>query len=142
MTTATATQTVTCRLAQPDEGQLVKSVFTRCYQAPCEWLSWDNLSPHWVIAELDGLASGLVLIGMGRPFGWIECLMVDPSLSQQSKARLVSALEVCAYDVLRAYGATGALCTVGDGNESFHRIVQRRGFVKQGTGTVYLKRLS
>lgn len=139
--TSCAVATVSCRLAQPHEGLLVKDLFTRCYQAPCEWLSWEHVSPHWILGELNGVPSGMVMVGAGRPFGWIELLMVLPELSSQEKGRLVSALEVCAYEVLKTWGAQGAICTVADNNPSFHRIVRRKGFVPQQHGTVYLKRL-
>jgi hypothetical protein len=120
---------------------VVKAVFTRCYQEPCEWLSWEHVYPHWIIGEVDGVPSGIVCVGIGRPFGWIEMLMVDPALSTIQKGRLVVVMKEAAYTVLRTMGATGALCTIGDENQTFHRYVQRQQFVKQGTGTIYIKRL-
>jgi len=139
--TATLITPIACRLAGPDEGPLVKALFTKYYEAPCEWLQWDIVSPHWILAEQDGTPTGMAMVGIGSPFGWIELLMVDPVLSVMTRGRIVMALKDYAYAMLRELGVSGVLCTVADGHESFHQFVQRQGFVPQGHGTVYLKRL-
>lgn len=132
---------VTARLAEPHEGELVKSIFTQCFEAPCHWLDWTDVSPHWIIGEVNGEPKGLIMVGLGKPWGWMECLMVHPSLSKVTKGRLFTALERAAYSVLRASGAQGAVCTVSHANPSLHDIVQRKRFVPIGNGQTYLKRL-
>ncbi len=139
--TAVSKVPVTCRVADEGDGELVKHLFTVCTEAPCDWLNWEYVSPHWIIGYVGEQPAGLILVGLGRPFGWIESLMVVPTLSKMQKGRLVHALEDAAYTVLLAYGAQGAVCAVEDGHTEFHDIVQRRGFVPIRHGTTYLKRL-
>lgn len=140
MTTATKT-VIACRLAYPDEGPLVKALFTKYYQEPCEWLNWSNPFPHWIIAEQNGIPVGIAMLGVGNPFGWIEFLMVDHDVSQATKGRVVSAIETYAYDAMKAFGVSGVISTVSHDNNNFRKIVERRGFIPQGSGTIYLKRL-
>lgn len=138
----TATHTgIACRLAYPDEGPLVKALFTKYYQEPCDWLNFSNPFPHWIIAEQNGEPVGIAMLGVGNPFGWIEFLMVDHDVSQSTKGRIVSTIEDYAYDAMKAFGVSGVISTVSDDNQNFRKIVERRGFVPQGTGTIYLKRL-
>lgn len=138
---STVASKVTVRPALPTEGALIKDLFTRCVEAPCEWMVFEDVYPHWLIGEVDGVPSGIVMVGFGRPFGWIECLMVLPTLSEIQKAKVTTLMGDAAYDVLRLYGAQGAVCSVSDTTPNFQRIVQRRGFVPMGHGSVYLKRL-
>lgn len=140
MTTATTT-VIACRLAYPDEGPLVKALFTKYYEEPCDWLEFSNPFPHWILAEQNGEPVGMAMLGIGNPFGWIEFLMVDPTASEITKGRVVSAIETYAYDALKAFGVSGALCSVSNKKLDFQRIVERRGFVPHGPCTIYLKRL-
>lgn len=140
MTTATTT-VVACRLAYPDEGPLVKALFTKCFEAPCEWLDFSNPFPHWILAEQNGEPVGMAMLGIGNPFGWLEFLMIDPSLTKTTKGRVFSALEAYAYDALKAFGISGVLATVSDAKPNMKQIVTRRGFVPHGPCTIYLKRL-
>lgn len=140
MTTATHT-VIACRLAYPDEGPLVKTLFTKYYEEPCDWLTFSNPFPHWILAEQNGGPIGMAMLGIGNPFGWIEFLMVDQACSETTKGRVVSSIEAYAYDALKAFGVSGALCTVSNKDLDFQRVVERRGYVPHGAGTVYLKRL-
>lgn len=132
---------VAIRPALPTEGALVQHLFSQCSETPCDWLVFEDVYPHWLIGEVEGVPSGICMVGFGRPFGWIECLMVLPTLSTVQKARLTTLLGDAAYDLLRLYGAQGAVCTVSDETPNFQRIVTRRGFIPVGHGAIYLKRL-
>lgn len=140
MTTATTT-VIACRLAYPDEGPLVKALFTKYYEEPCDWLNFSNPFPHWILAEQNGDPVGMAMLGIGNPFGWIEFLMVDPAVSEMTKGRAVSAIETYAYDALKAFGVSGILSTVSEAKPKFKQIMERRGFVPHGSCTIYLKRL-
>lgn len=140
MTTATHT-VIACRLAYPDEGPLVKALFTKYYEEPCDWLEFSNPFPHWIIAEQNGEPVGMAMLGIGNPFGWLEFMMIDPTLSRITRGRVFSSLEAHAYDALKAFGVSGILSTVSDAKPNMQQIVQRRGFVPHGPCTIYLKRL-
>lgn len=132
---------LTCRVADARDGELVKDLFTRCKEAPCEWLHWEHVSPHWIIGYVNDEPAGLVLVGFGRPFGWIESMMTLPTLTTYQQGRLVHALKDAAYTVLTTYGAQGVVCAVEDTNVTFHRAVRRAGFVPIRHGITYFKRL-
>lgn len=141
MTTATSTKTVTCRLAQADEGPLLQRLMRQAAGPLWDWLDWSRISPGWLIAEYQGEPVGCIMVLVGAPFCRIEMLCIVPSVSKRLRSMIARELVYTALAVGQAQGSTAATAMVGWSNDQWLKIWQRRGAIPYAEGVFLVKPL-
>lgn len=132
---------VRTRLATAEDGQVIQALLEHAKHEWANLVTWDeSVAAHWILAELDHPV-GAVMLAYGKPIGIIECMVVDPTLSQTTKGRVVRALSYMALAALKRYGSEIAMFYLTHGLLSWHRILEKRGAVGMNTVNSYLKRL-
>ena len=140
MTTATATQTVTCRLAQPEEGPVIGELVRRNAGASWDWINWDTIGMNWLIAEMDGTPVGCMMFSLGNPIARTDMLSVDPSLSKRKRAVIARDLGYMAWAICRDRGAQAVLMMIEWSKENeWIRIAMRRGAMPYAEGVLLVK---
>lgn len=137
MTTATSTKTVTCRLAQADEGLLIKGLCALNGYAMAEIVNWGApLGANWILAEYGNDLLGCIMVNPGAPFGRIEYLIVHPALSRIQRAKTSKALVEAAIACLRRSGAQIINYDIRYGDQAWKSITERHfGGIAVGEGT-------
>ena len=139
---ATATQTITCRLAQPDEGPVVKALIQAKAGAAWDWIDWAAIGPQWLIAEYAGRPIGCMMFSVGTPIARADLLSVDPTLPKRQRAIAARDLAYMAWDICRRYGAQAVLMMIERSPENqWLNIAMRRGAVPYGEGVFLVKPL-
>jgi hypothetical protein len=141
MTTATATQTITCRLAQPDEGPVVQALCATNGYAMSTIVDWTlPLGANWILAYKDEELMGCIMVNPGAPFGRIEYLIVQPTLSKRWRAKTCKALVESAILCLKRTGSQLINYDIRDDDHAWRAITARHfGGVVVGTGTFMVK---
>lgn len=141
MSVVTAPSRVRTRLATAHDGPLIHDLLHRAQHQWKDLVTWDDsVAAHWIVAETD-VPVGAVMLAYGKPIGIIECMVVDPTLPQTTKGRVVRALSYMALAALKRYGSEIAMFYLTHGLLSWHRILEKRGAVGMNTVNSYLKRL-
>jgi hypothetical protein len=140
MTTATGTKTITCRLAQPDEGPLVKALIQLNAGAAWDWIDWLNIGPQWLIGEVDGVPSGCMMFSVGVPIARADMLSVNPALPKRQRAILARDLAYAAWAICQERGAQAVLMMIEWSlSNEFVRVAMKRGAVPYGEGVFLVK---
>lgn len=130
---------ITIRVAQPHEGVVVKELYEACGGAHGDYLDWSEVFPYWLIGDVDGIPSGIVMAGPGKPFGRVDFLYTIPSLSKRHKALLSRDLGFAAAETCRRLGASAVVSTIRLDEPSWKKIAQKRGWVPMCDGTFLIK---
>lgn len=130
---------ITIRVAQAHEGPLVKSLYDECGGAHSDYLDWSQVFPYWLIGEVDGTPSGIVMAGPGMPFGRVDFLYTLPTLSKTCKAILSRDLGFAAAETCRRLGSSAVVSTIRADEPSWKKITQKRGWLPLCDGTFLLK---
>jgi len=109
---------------------------------PIEGLDWSDIEPYWLVAESEGIVVGAIQLCLAKPFGWLEMLFIDRTLTQQGQAKVMKALVGRGLVSIAAFGAQLALGTVSSSQPAWRRILKRRGGVVLQSGSLLAKRLS
>jgi hypothetical protein len=131
---------VTLRLAEPTEGPRIRNLLLENGQADLEWLDWSDIGHHWIVAELDGELVGCLQHCPGKPFSRLEYLTASKALPHRQRALLLRNLGYAGKAAAQAYGAQASLCVIQDEDASWTRIIQRRGGLPVGHGTMMMWR--
>ena len=134
--------TITVRLALADEGPLVGHLVAQHGGPQWDWLDWTQVYPYWLIGEVEGVPRGTIMAVPGIPFGRVEFLCVDATLSHRQKAVLARDLGYAAIASCQLMGSQAVLSTINAPGTGWDRIATRRGWVNMGTGTLILKRIT
>ena len=129
------------RLAQPYEGKVVQTLLVRFGGAPDNLVSWDDVYPYWLLGEYDGIARGTIMAVPGKPFGRVEFLATDSSLSHRQRAILIRDLCYAAAEACKQGGSQLVLSTISYTNEHWERLVMKRGCIPIDWGTFLCKRV-
>lgn len=116
------------RLAQPDEGVVVQAIYEQGGGPSAPWLDWSEVYPFWLIGELNGVPSGIIMAMPGKPFGRVDFLYTLPTLSNRDKATLSRDLCYAAHDACRTFGSSAMVSVIADTDPTWHEIAVRRGW--------------
>lgn len=130
---------ITIRVAQPHEGALVQALYNACGGTHGDYLDWTDIFPYWLIGEVHGVPSGIVMAGPGKPFGRVDFLYMLPLLSKKHKALLSRDLCFAAAETCRRLGSSATVSTVRLDDVSWKKIAQKRGWVPMCEGTFLIK---
>ena len=132
---------ITIRLAQPHEGPLVASLYAQCGGKVEPWIDWSDIFPFWLVGEVDGTPSGIIMASPGKPFGRVDFLYTLPGLTKRQKAILSRDLGFAGAESCRRLGASAILSTISANEPSWKRVAHRRGWMPICDGTFLLKRV-
>lgn len=118
-------------------AQLVQSV------APDFGVDWSaGVYPYWIGAYRRTGLYGALLVQVGKPFGRLEYLCIDPLVNRKQRATLTKQLAYHGMNYLKSVGSEVVMTTVDiDWPEEWHRILQNRGAVKLNTCYTYARRV-
>ncbi len=128
------------RLAKDDDGQRIGEL-ARASGFAIEGIDWSSVYPHWLVAEHKGELVGAIQVILSKPVGWLEILSVDPDLPHRKKALAVKELTNYGMLSLKAFGSQLVMGVIPNELESYQRVVLKRGFVDNGAGNTFVKRL-
>jgi hypothetical protein len=133
---------VTVRLAENAEGERVKYVLEQQHGKQEDWLRWDQISPYWLVAEIDGEIVGCIQTRPSRPIGGLENLATLRRLSDVERGLVVRNLVLSGSAVLVGHG-----CQIADGFipfelRSYKRVLKKRGAVVSGQGNLMARRIA
>lgn len=131
--------TITVRLATPDEGPLVQALYEQGGGPSYPWLDWSEVYPFWLIGEIDGSPSGVVMAMPGKPFGRVDFLYLLPTLSHAEKACLARDLCYAAHDACRTFGSSAMISMIATQDTSWRQIATRRGWQPVCEGSMMCK---
>ena len=132
---------VTIRMAKSDEGPLVASIYDRCGGCPAPWIDWSDIFPFWLVGEVDGTPSGIIMASPGKPFGRVDFLYTLPTLTMRQRAILSRDLGFAGAESCRLLGSSAVLSTISAQEQSWKRVAQRRGWQPICDGTFLVKRV-
>ena len=131
----------TIRLATNEDGEQIGNlVRSNGFFANIE-LDWNDIVPHWMVAEKDGAIVGVIQMCPGKPVGQVECLSIDPQIEGREKAMMVRSLLVAANQALAQYGAQMATGFVPHSLKSYRKVLKKRGAIPVDHGAFYAYRL-
>ena len=131
---------VKIRIAENVDGKTIGELAWSC-GFTVEGISWEDIYPYWLVAEISGSIVGAIQVLLGRPIGRIENLCYDRSLRKRDQAAVVSGLVYQALAVLTLHGAQFASGFIPERFTEYLRVLESRGGESTGTGTLVLKRL-
>lgn len=126
------------RLAHVDEGLDIYGLLLSTGMGEIKGLSWDDIYPYWLVAEMEGRIVGCLQACPGKPIGRLEFLAVAPDLSHSEKAIVARDLGYAGLETLKAMGCQASSSLVKDDNLSWQRIMERRGAIQFGHGSMYV----
>lgn len=130
------------RLATNQDGAMIGVLLTNAgFDLTGLPISWDDLYPYWLVAELDGELVGCIQVAFSKPIGYMELLAVDRSLSHTLQASLVKALCYQAMATLKKGGCTLSGGMVAFEDKNWKKVLKRRGCVIIASGNKFVKRL-
>lgn len=138
---------VQIRLALDECGPQIAAILA-ANKIEMPYADFGKIFPHWLIAcDRDAMRGsnaeivGCVMILPAKPFGFVEFLLVKPSVSFKLRAIAVRKLCLQAAATLRVYGSSAVFCTVDDEHKKFADILEKNGMVKVISGNLMMKRL-
>lgn len=132
---------ISCRLAQPDEGDLVQYLVEHGGGPSLEWVDWHDVYPYWLIGDVEGVPSGCIMTHPGKPFGRVEMLCILPGLTHRQHGLLVRELCYAAFASCKALGSQAVLSLVSEHDTSWLNVARHRDAFPFDKGTVLLKRI-
>lgn len=105
-------------------------------------LRWSEVSPYWLLAELDGEVKGCIQVCFGKPIGRIEFLCTDPHVYHRIRAVLVRDLLVAACATMKEFGCEAVIGTVPFEYKSYKKMLKDNGCVVVDSGNIIMKSLS
>ena len=131
---------ITVALAQNGEAEDVKRLVLAAGFAVPE-VGWENIYPHWLVAKRGDEIVGCMEVLLGRPIGRLENLVVDKSLDNYARARVVRSLWFQGIAVLKQYGADLASYMIRFEDKSWKKILKKRGAVVMARGNIMVQRV-
>ena len=128
------------RLATNEDGPRIGEL-ARQSGFTVDGLDWSEVHPFWLVAERGGEIVGAIQIILAKPIGWLEMLVLEPDLSDISRARVVKALVEDGTTALRGFGAQVAMGSVPFELKAYKRVLKKRGAVVAFSGNTMIKRL-
>lgn len=136
----TTQQLVTCRLAQPHEGLVIRDLLRLNAGAAWDWLDWNGLSDNWLLAEVGGVPKGCIMLSRGIPVARVDMLSVDPSLPKRRRAVIARDLAYRAWALCAEAGASAILMMIEwSRDHEWMRVAQHRGAVPYAEGVFLVK---
>lgn len=131
---------IKARLAINDEGPRVAELAASAGFVFTDWeISWDDIHPHWLVADHRGELLGCLQVCYGRPVGRLEMLAFDPSLEKDDKRVVIEVLIRSGFQVLKDYGAQASSSMIPFELTAYTRWLKRRGGVNLGSGNIIMK---
>ena len=131
---------VVIRIAIPSAGEYIAELLEENgIEMPP--MNWSTVSGNWLLATVDEEVIGCVMVLPARPFGFIEFLIVNPSISFKLRAIAVRKLCIQAAATLAAFGCDAMFCYVDESTRKFSDILSKHGMVKITSGSLHMKRL-
>ena len=131
-----AKSSVTIRRAGPDDGQIVKSLLTSFGYNHLDTLNFSELTPDWLIAEVDSTPAGCVQVVLSRPLGYIHFMATSKELPHRVRAQAWKALTAQATVTLKAFGAEVGVFFVDFHRTKYKKVLKRRGYKIIGSGNM------
>lgn len=104
-------------------------------------MDWDDIAPHWIVAEKDGKVVGAIQVCPGKPIGRVEMLVIDSQIEGREKARMVRSLLLSANHALEQYGSQTATGFVPHSLKAYRNVLKKHGAVTIEHGALYGYRL-
>ena len=134
---------VSIRMATNDDGPAVGALVEASLPSvDLGKIDWSEVSPYWLVAEVDDQIVGCLQIALGKPFGHLEHLALVPDLPDRTKAKAVKAMVMRGLGMLTRHGAAFASFMVPFEMKSYARVLKRRGGVPIYRGNAFIKRLT
>ena len=131
---------VVVRIAENADGKRIEALF-KVNNVVFPLANWEEVSPHWLVATVDGQLIGCVMVVPAKPIGLVEFLLLHPPTKFKLRAIAMKKLALAAAITLREYGCAYLSCVVVDDNQPFMAVLEKYGFRKAAPATVMVKRL-
>lgn len=126
------------RLAQNDDGPHIGQLAR--HSGFTVDMDWSEVYPFWLVAEDEKIIGALQII-LAKPIGWLEMLVLNPDLTQTTRARVVRRLASAGMIALKRFGSQVVMFSIPYEEKSYKRALKKRGAVVTSSGNVMCKRL-
>lgn len=132
---------VQIRLALDEAAPLILEIF-EANGVSIPHADFSKVFPHWLIACDGDEVIGCVMVLPAKPFGFVEFLLVKPSVSFKLRAIAIRKLCSQAFATLKAYGSSVAIGAVDGSNKKFAEIMTKKlGMVSGGSAELMVRKL-
>jgi hypothetical protein len=131
---------VVVRIAMPSAGEYIAELLAE-NDIELPPMNWSAVSGNWLIATVDDEVMGCVMVLPAKPFGFVEFLVMKPSMSFKLRAIAARKLMVQAAATLAGFGCEALFCYVDESTGKFSDILTKHGHVKVASGSLYMARL-
>lgn len=130
---------ITIRLMHPNESPLIHDLYLRSGGLDVGCADWTDVYPYWLIGDVDGVPSGIILVSPGKPFGRTDFLYALPELSRRTRSILLRNLAFAGVEWCKKFGSSGVLSTIHDADKGWLHAATRRGWLPICHGKFLLK---
>ena len=131
---------VKIRIATPSAGEYIAELLEENgIELPP--MNWSAVSGNWLIATVGEEVMGCVMVLPAKPFGFVEFLVVKPSMSFKLRAIAIRKLCIQAWATLATFGAEALFCYVDESTKKFSDVLEKHGTRKVASGPLHMKRL-
>ena len=127
------------RVAQNDDGPRIGEL-ARHSGFTVDGLDWSEVHPFWLVAEDEKIIGALQII-LAKPIGWLEMLVLDPELTELTRARVVKKLASAGMTALKGFGSQLVMFSVPFAEKPYKKALKKRGAVVTSSGNVLAKLL-
>jgi len=131
---------VKIRIAENVDGKTIGELAWSC-GFTVDGISWEDIYPYWLVAEISGSIVGAIQVLPGKPVGRVEMLSVDRSLRKRDRGAVVMALLYQALAVLELGGSTLASGFLPEEHHEYAQVIAHRGAWSVGFGELFLAKV-
>lgn len=106
-----------------------------------EGADWTKVFPHWLIATVDANVIGCCQVMIAKPVGYVEFMLVRPSVPFKLRAIALRKLILQSMGQLNHFGCQYVGGVVASRNFKFANVLEKLNFVKTFSAEMYVKRL-
>lgn len=121
------------RFAHDSEGAMIARLVHTCHEHVPN-VSWNRVTPYWIVVEYDGEMTGCLQICYSLPVGRLEWMSFEPGLPYKVRALSVKALLTLGESMLKHTGSQVVVGNLGFEQKSFREILQHEGCTRMMAG--------